>query len=113
MNLSLYLNSARVLRSYRVSGYGVKLTVNDFGEDEWHYNFLFERHRDQAGIDKALCHPTAEEMDDWKNYKKISNEDTDVKYDEQSPVHEDGNKKVMDWMESSISPIGSSGFKPA
>ncbi|MCJ1387372.1 hypothetical protein MMC18_000215 [Xylographa bjoerkii] len=96
---------------YHVSGYGVKLTVNIVGEDEWQYSFVLKRYRDQAGLDKALCHPTADEMDDWKDYKQTRDSISDDNEGVQSPTHQEGDKKVMDWMQNNAGQIGSGGFK--
>ncbi|MCJ1378322.1 hypothetical protein MMC17_001419 [Xylographa soralifera] len=96
---------------YRVSGYGVKLIVNILGEDEWQYTFVLERYRDQAGLDRALCHPTADEMDDWRDYKQTRDSISDDNNDEQSPAFQEGDKKVMDWMQKNVGQIGSGVFK--
>lgn len=49
----------------------MKLTTAE-GRDQWAYTFQLARQVDppQASIDKALKHPTADEMDDWKDYRK-------------------------------------------
>jgi len=49
----------------------VKLVTNASEGDQWQYTFTFERHDAQPGFDKALCHPTADEMDDWNDYKRM------------------------------------------
>ena len=56
---------------YRVLGYSVKLTTAK-GRDQWVYTFQLARQVDppQDSIDKALMHPTADEMDDWKDYRR-------------------------------------------
>ena len=59
---------------YRVSGYGVKLVTHASEGDEWQYTFTFERHDAQPGFDKALDHPTADQMDDWNDYKRTKHE---------------------------------------
>ncbi|MCJ1434142.1 hypothetical protein MMC27_003508 [Xylographa pallens] len=96
---------------YRVSGYGVKLMVNILGEDEWQYSFVLERYHDQAGLDRALCHPTADEMDDWRDYKQTRDSISDDNNDGPSPACQEGDKKVMDWMQNNAGQIGNSSFK--
>ena len=102
---------ARTLCSYRVSGYGVKLMVNILGEDEWQYTFILERYRDQAGLEKALCHPAADEMDDWRDYKQTRDSISDDNNEGQSLAFQEGDKKVMDWMQNSAGQIGNGDFK--
>ena len=70
-----------------------------------------ERYHDQAGLDRALCHPTADEMDDWRDYKQTRNSLSDDSNDGQSPALQEGDKKVMDWMQTSAGQIGNGGFK--
>lgn len=60
------------LSRYRVCGYGVKLITTASGEDVWQYTFTLERHNAQPCFDEALCRPSAEQMDDWNNYKKMT-----------------------------------------
>ena len=52
-------------------GYSVKLETKD-NRDRWIYSFQLARQIDppQEGMDKALAHPTADEMDDWKDYQR-------------------------------------------
>lgn len=52
-----------------MTGYAVKLFPNVKRGDEWVYVFNLERSRDQPGIEKALAHPTADEMDDWNEFQ--------------------------------------------
>lgn len=49
----------------------MKLTTTE-GRDQWVYTFQLARQVDppQDSIDEALKHPTADEMDDWKDYRK-------------------------------------------
>ena len=56
---------------YRVTGYGVKLTTAE-GRDQWTFTFQLARQVDppQDSLEKALKHPTADEMDDWKDYRR-------------------------------------------
>ena len=56
---------------YRVIGYGVKLAAVE-GKDRWTFTFRLARQVDppQDSLDKALKHPTADEMDDWKDYRR-------------------------------------------
>ncbi|MCJ1397322.1 hypothetical protein MMC11_000514 [Xylographa trunciseda] len=96
---------------YRVSGYGVKLKVNVVGEDEWQYTFVLERYRDQVGLDRAICHPTADEMDDWRDYKQTRDSISDDSDDKRPPTNQEGDKRVMDWMQNSAGQIGNGGFK--
>ena len=49
----------------------MKLSSNAIGNDEWLYTFTLERQDGQASMDKALSHPTADEMDDWNDYKDV------------------------------------------
>lgn len=63
-------NSLLLFPRYRVSGYGVKL-VTTTSDDVWQYTFTLERHNAQPALEKALCHPTAEQMDDWYAYTKM------------------------------------------
>ena len=48
----------------------VKLFEKPGGGDEWSWTFELERETVQQGIEKATCHPTAEEMDDWNDFQK-------------------------------------------
>lgn len=57
-------------RRYRVVGYGVKLSKNKADEDIWTYSFTLQRECAQASIKEALCHPTAEELDDYLDYHR-------------------------------------------
>jgi hypothetical protein len=51
-------------------GYGVKLTKDDKGEDVWTYTFTMRREYGQASIREALCHPTTDELDDYRDYQR-------------------------------------------
>ena len=53
-----------------MKGCTVKLFEKPGGRDEWSWTFELERKHDQQGIEKALCHPNAEEMDDWNDFQK-------------------------------------------
>lgn len=55
---------------YRVVSYGVKLSRNKVGKDVWTYTFTLQRECDQASIKEALCHPTADELDDYRDYHR-------------------------------------------
>ena len=57
---------------YRVISFSVKLETPE-GKDRWIYTFQLARQTDppQDGIESALAHPTADEMDDWKDYQKM------------------------------------------
>lgn len=55
---------------YRVVSYGVKLEQDRDGNDEWKYSFELRREPDQASIKDALSHPTADEIDDWEDYRR-------------------------------------------
>ena len=96
---------------YRVSGYGVKLKVNILGEDEWQYSFVLERYHDQAGLDRALWHPTADEMDDWRDYKQTRDSSSDDNNNGPSPAFQEGDQKVMDWMQNNAGQVGNSSLK--
>lgn len=52
-------------------GYSVKLETSG-NKDRWLYTFQLARESDppQESIEKALAHPTADEMDDWKDYQR-------------------------------------------
>ena len=52
---------------YRVTSYGISLT--HFPE-KWHYTFTLQREPGQESLEKALVHPIAEELDDWKDYQR-------------------------------------------
>ena len=56
---------------YRVIAYSVGLSTTE-GKDRWIYTFQLARLIDppQEGIEAALAHPTADEMDDWKDYRR-------------------------------------------
>lgn len=43
------------------------------GKEDWRYYFLLRREPEQASIKEALVHPTADEMDDWKDYQLPKN----------------------------------------
>lgn len=51
-------------------GYTVKLDTTG-GKDVWTYTFQLARQIEPAqdSIVKALAHPTADELDDWKDYR--------------------------------------------
>ncbi|MCJ1476127.1 hypothetical protein MMC13_004792 [Lambiella insularis] len=83
---------------YGVSGYGVKLTVGNAGEDQWQYSFTLERHCDQARLERALCHPTADEMDDWNAYKSLEARTIEDTNDVLLPLFNEGDDKVVNWM---------------
>ncbi len=51
---------------YRITSYGISLTPPDV----WHYNFTLQREPFQESLEKALVHPIAEELDDWKDYQR-------------------------------------------
>ena len=58
---------------YRVTSYGISLTPSPLlpsGRDEWHYDFTLQREPYQDSLEKALAHPIAEELDDWKVYQR-------------------------------------------
>lgn len=40
-------------------------------EDVLYYTFTLKRLDDQPGIERALLHPTADEYDDWTEYKRL------------------------------------------
>lgn len=46
------------------------LSKNKQGEDVWTYAFSLQREYGQAGIKEALCHPTADELDDHRDYHR-------------------------------------------
>ena len=54
---------------YRVAGYSVRLKFNLLGRDVWHYTFELHRENGQMSMEKAMCHPAADEMDDWNEYQ--------------------------------------------
>ncbi|KAI9789573.1 MAG: hypothetical protein M1816_005980 [Peltula sp. TS41687] len=54
---------------YSVAGHGLKRV----GETLY-YTFRLKRQEDQAGIERALTHPTADEYDDWVDFRKIQEE---------------------------------------
>lgn len=39
----------------------------------WKYSFELLRLADQPSIKDALCHPTADEIDDWEDYQRMKN----------------------------------------
>lgn len=39
-----------------------------------YYTFRLRRREDQTGIEKALTHPTADEYDDWVDYRRTQEE---------------------------------------
>ena len=47
----------------------MRLFKDKNANDLWKYTFEFTREPDQASIKDALCHPTAEELDDWEIYQ--------------------------------------------
>lgn len=53
---------------YRVVGYGVKLFENTVDGDVWTYSFTLQRECAQASIKEAICHPTADELEDYRDY---------------------------------------------
>ena len=69
----LVLNSESVSQRhrYRVIGYSVKLDTSE-GKDRWLNTFQLARQTDppQPAIEAALAHPTADELDDWKDYQR-------------------------------------------
>ncbi|KAL9100742.1 MAG: hypothetical protein Q9187_009329 [Circinaria calcarea] len=40
------------------------------GKDLWHYIFELQRENGQVSMEKAMCHPAADEMDDWNEYQR-------------------------------------------
>ena len=59
---------------YRVTSYGISLTPSPsfpFELDKWHYDFTLQREPFQDSLEKALAHPIAEELDDWKAYQRV------------------------------------------
>lgn len=58
----------RLIR-YRVVGYSVRLKFNLLGKDVWQYTFELHRENGQMSMEKAMCHPAADEMDDWNEYQ--------------------------------------------
>ena len=62
--------SLTVSRRYRIVGFGVKLFTNELEEDLWTYSFTLQRECTQASIKEALCHPTADELDDYVDYHR-------------------------------------------
>lgn len=58
---------------YRIKSYGIFLTHHfPSGRDKWHYDFILQREPSQDSLEKALAHPIAEELDDWKDYQRIA-----------------------------------------
>ena len=51
-------------------GYSVKLSKNKADEDVWTYAFTLQQECNQASIKEALCHPTADELDDYRDYRR-------------------------------------------
>ncbi|KAI9875977.1 MAG: hypothetical protein M1830_007618 [Pleopsidium flavum] len=58
---------------YQVEGYGTKLNI-EHGKDEWQFTFELRRALNQPYMQRALCHPTADELDDWKDYQRVKAE---------------------------------------
>ena len=57
---------------YRVISYGISLTSSpSIARDRWHYEFTLQREPNQDSLEKALAHPIAEELDDWKDYQRV------------------------------------------
>ena len=59
---------------YRVTSYGISLSSSKSlpsAQESWNYNFTLQREPDQDSLDKALAHPIAEELDDWKDYQRV------------------------------------------
>jgi hypothetical protein len=79
---------------YQVEGWAVKLTTTATGDDDWQYTFTFSRHPDQAEAERALCHPTADELDDFNDYKKMKADWKDAAPTTES--HE--NRQIIDWI---------------
>lgn len=50
-------------------GYGLKRVG-----DTLQYTFRLRRREDQIGLERALTHPTADEYDDWMDYRKTQKE---------------------------------------
>ena len=52
-------------------GYKVFLETAN-GKDHWLYTFILARFTDplQKSMELALAHPTSDEMDDWKDYRR-------------------------------------------
>ena len=44
------------------------------GQDEHVFTFRLRRLDNQAGIDRALLHPTSDELDDWEDYQHAKHE---------------------------------------
>jgi hypothetical protein len=64
-------NGRRLTRGrYHVIGCSIRLYLNARGEDVWLYYFDLRRSLDQFGMDMALIHPCADEMDDWEEYRR-------------------------------------------
>lgn len=58
---------------YRIKYYGIFLTHHlPSGRDKWHYDFTLQREPNQDSLEKALAHPIAEELDDWKVYQRVA-----------------------------------------
>lgn len=51
-----------------MTGYGVKLSKID-KKDLWRYTFHLQRERNQDHMEKALCHPNSDQLDDWEAYR--------------------------------------------
>ena len=62
--------SLTVSHRYRIVGFGVKLFTNELEDDRWTYSFTLQRECTQASIKEALCHPTADELDDYVDYHR-------------------------------------------
>ena len=79
---------------YRVVSYGVYLSKNKQGEDVWTYAFSLQREYGQASIKEALCHPTADELDDHRDYHraKAANEIPGI----EANVHPSADSKLTD-----------------
>ena len=73
----------------------MKLSSDAMGNDEWLYTFTLERQDGQAPMDKALCHPTADEMDDWNDYKKVRHGDGE---EVRQLLVKKEKHKVINWM---------------
>lgn len=56
---------------YKVSGWRI---TQDPKTKEIHYNIFFDRLPSEPALDPVLQHPTAEELDDYREYKRIRKE---------------------------------------
>ena len=72
---SLVVQSLIICR-YRVVGYGLKLEQDAEGHSVSRYSIQLSRRTDppQDSLEKALAYPTADQMDDWKDYQRVKAE---------------------------------------